>query len=305
MVRGAYNDVFDEGVQMRSGVNMLPTYTNGTGHLFDRLMLSEEKYLKESYAAYEDMTSDALQNWRRLMIGRSRTLWTLVSMGVAGVLPADLVYYEIDGVSNEVILRPDVAVLPAYDSGAPLLLKLASMGSLMASAMAKVLYSTQETTARWHATADCIFSKQESGNSTGGKIVVLQRVIALAVTVLAAMTGTKDDVPLTLPGIPDLPGMQLLFALWCYQQCGEKVGERLCNEPLKEIGVFADVFHCGANTVMRRDHACSVAWFKPLKPAGATSVGTTVSGTNTQPDNSTNSGDATQPRITPLSLRVR
>ncbi|KAH7963264.1 hypothetical protein HPB52_020403 [Rhipicephalus sanguineus] len=237
MVRGAYNDVFAEGVEMRSGVDMLPTYTNGTGHLFDRLTLSDEKYLKESYADYEDMTSDPLQNWRRLMIGRSRTLWTRVSMGVAGVLPAEMLYYEIDGVSNDIILRPDVAVVPAYDSGAPLLLKLASLGSLMASAMAKVLYGTQETTARWHATAHCIFRKQEPGNATGGKIVVLQRVIALAVTVLAAMKATKDDEPLTLPGIPDISGMQLLFALWCYQQCGEKEGERLCNEPLKEIAV--------------------------------------------------------------------
>ncbi|KAL3250025.1 hypothetical protein MRX96_055638 [Rhipicephalus microplus] len=236
-------------------------------------MFSEEKYLTESYALYEDMTSDTLQNWRRLMIGRSRTLWTRVSLGVAGLLPAELLYYEIDGVSNEIILRPDVAVLPVYDSGAPLVLKLASLGSLMASAMAKVLYATQENTARWHATANCIFSKQEqSGNSTGGKIVVLERVIALAVTVLAAMTGTKDDEPLTLPGIADLSGMQLLFALWCYQQCGEKAGERLCNEPIREIGVFADVFHCGANTMMRRGSACSAAWFKPLN-LGSTTPG--------------------------------
>ncbi|KAH8039668.1 hypothetical protein HPB51_008261 [Rhipicephalus microplus] len=84
-------------------------------------------------------------------------------------------------------------------------------------------------------------------------MVILQRVIALAVTVSAAMKVTKYDKPLTVPGLPDLTGLKLLYAVWCYQQCGEPEGSRLCNEPLKEIGVFADCVsvrreHCDAKS---------------------------------------------------------
>ncbi|KAH7963266.1 hypothetical protein HPB52_020405 [Rhipicephalus sanguineus] len=264
MVRGSYDELFAEGDQLRSNVKMLRTYANDTGHVFDLLSLSQEPSLQENYATYEDMTPDPLLNWKRLMTGRSTSLWSHVSMGTAGALPSDLLYYRINGVSNDIILRPDVAVLPAYDSGAPVVLKLASLGSLMASAMAKVLCVTLENTSRWRVAADCMFNEQDHSNDTesaDGKMVILQRVIALAVTVSAAMKATKDDKPLTIPGLPDLTGLQLLYAVWCYQQCGEREGSRLCNEPLKEIGVFADAFRCNANTAMRRAKTCTAKWF--------------------------------------------
>ncbi|XP_075534812.1 neprilysin-1-like [Dermacentor variabilis] len=296
IIRGAYDHVFARSLGMHTNVDMLPSYTKGTGRLFDLLSLSGENYLEESYALYDDMTWDPLENWKRLMVGRSKSLWTRVSMGMARALPSDLLYYEIDGVSNDIILRPDVAVLPGYDSDAPLLLKLASLGSLMASAMAKVLYGTLETTARWHASADCIFSMQQRTNATesGGKIVILERVIALAVTLLAAVTGPKIDQPLTVPGVPNLSDMQLLFTVWCYQQCGEREGERLCNEPLKEVGLFAHAFQCEANTTMKREHACTVAWFKPLTQDSTTPKAAAEPDANVQTEHSKESGVATQ-----------
>ncbi|KAH7966287.1 hypothetical protein HPB49_015027 [Dermacentor silvarum] len=302
MIRGAYDHVFAQGIVTRSSVDMLASYTNGTGRLFELLSLSGEKYLEESYATYDDMTSDPLENWKRLMVGRSKSLWTRVSMGTAGAFPSDLLFYEIDGVSNEIIIRPDVAVLPGYDRDAPRLLKLASLGSLMASAMSKVLYGTQTSTARWHASAECIFSHQKPTNATesGGKIVILQRVIALAVTVLAAVTGPKSDEPLTLPGVPDLSDIQLLFAVWCYQQCGEREGERLCNEPLKEVGLFADTFKCETNTTMRRDYTCTEAWFKPLPQASTTPEVAAEPGAKTQneTEHGTHPGDTTPQEVT-------
>ncbi|KAH7967390.1 hypothetical protein HPB49_024401 [Dermacentor silvarum] len=165
----------------------------------------------------------------------------------------------------------------------------------MASAMAKVLCVTLENTTRWRAAADCIFSLQEPSNDTqsGGKMIILQRVIALAVTVSAAMTGTKgDDKPLTIPGVPDLSGMQLLYAVWCYQQCGERDGARLCNEPLKEIGVFADAFQCDANAMMRRANTCTAKWFNTQLQA------TTVPDDSEQSEGVTQLGETTQSRET-------
>ncbi|XP_075750283.1 uncharacterized protein LOC142816008 [Rhipicephalus microplus] len=266
LVRRSYDDLFAEGDQLRSNVKMLRAYANDTGHVFDLLSLSQERALKENYATYEDMTPDPLLNWKRLMTGRSTSIWSHVSMGTAGALPSDLLYYRIDGVSNDIILRPDVAVLPAYHSGEPVVLKIASLGSLMASAMAKVLCVTLENTARWRAAADCMFNLRDRSNDTesaDAKMVILQRVIALAVTVSAAMKVTKYDKPLTIPGLPDLTGLKLLYAVWCYQQCGEPAGSRLCNEPLKEIGVFADAFQCDANIAMRRARTCTADWFNP------------------------------------------
>ncbi|XP_075535256.1 uncharacterized protein LOC142570824 [Dermacentor variabilis] len=294
MVRESYNHLFAKGDQLRSNVKRLRSYANDTGHVFDLLSLSQESSLQENYATYEDMTSDPLLNWKRLMVGRSTSLWSQVSMETAGVLPSDLLYYRINGVSNDIILRPDVAVLPAYDSGAPLLLKLASLGSLMASAMAKVLCVTLENTARWRKAADCIFSLREPSNDTesGGKMVILQRVIALAVTVSAAMTATKGDKPLTIPGVPDLSGMQLLYAVWCYQQCGEREGGRLCNEPLKEIGVFADAFQCDANAMMKRANTCTAKWFNTQLQA------TAVPEDSAQSEGVTKLTDTTQARET-------
>ncbi|XP_065297918.1 neprilysin-1-like [Dermacentor albipictus] len=293
-VRESYNHLFAKGDQLRSNVKRLRSYANDTGHVFDLLSLSQERSLEENYATYEDMTSDPLLNWKRLMVGRSTSLWNHVSMETAGVLPSDLLYYRIDGVSNDIILRPDVAVLPAYDSRAPLLLKLASLGSLMASAMAKVLCVTLENTARWRKAADCIFSLREPSNDTesGGKMVILQRVIALAVTVSAAMTATKGDKPLTIPGVPDLSGMQLLYVVWCYQQCGEREGGRLCNEPLKEIGVFADAFRCGANATMKRANTCTAKWFNTQLQS------TTMPEDSAQSENVTQLGNTTQARNT-------
>ncbi|KAL1435558.1 hypothetical protein MTO96_000215 [Rhipicephalus appendiculatus] len=293
MVRGSYDDLFAEGDQLRSNVKMLRTYANDTGHVFDLLSLSQERALQENYATYEDMTPDPLLNWKRLMTGRSTSLWSHVSMGTAGALPSDLLYYRINGVSNDIILRPDVAVLPAYDSSAPVVLKLASMGSLMASAMAKVLCVTLENTARWRAAADCMFNLQDHSNETesaDGKMVILQRVIALAVTVSAAMKATKDDKPLTIPGLPDLIGSKLLYAVWCYQQCGEAEGSRLCNEPIKEIGVFADAFQCDANNAMRRAKTCTTKWFnKQLRGTTVPDDTPSHSGNTTKLDNTTES----------------
>ncbi|KAL3250032.1 hypothetical protein MRX96_055644 [Rhipicephalus microplus] len=284
LVRRSYDDLFAEGDQLRSNVKMLRAYANDSGHVFDLLSLSQERALKENYATYEDMTPDPLLNWKRLMTGRSTSLWSHVSMGTAGALPSDLLYYRIDGVSNDIILRPDVAVLPAYDSGEPVVLKIASLGSLMASAMAKVLCVTLENTARWRAAADCMFNLRDHSNDTesaDAKMVILQRVIALAVTVSAAMKVTKYDKPLTVPGLPDLTGLKLLYAVWCYQQCGEPAGSRLCNEPLKEIGVFADAFQCDANIAMRRARTCTVNWFNPKLR------GTTVPDDTTRPSGNT------------------
>ncbi|KAH8039667.1 hypothetical protein HPB51_008260 [Rhipicephalus microplus] len=96
LVRRSYDDLFAEGDQLRSNVKMLRAYANDTGHVFDLLSLSQERALKENYATYEDMTPDPLLNWKRLMTGRSTSLWSHVSMGTAGALPSDLLYYRID-----------------------------------------------------------------------------------------------------------------------------------------------------------------------------------------------------------------
>ncbi|XP_037561551.1 uncharacterized protein LOC119440741 [Dermacentor silvarum] len=68
MVRESYNQLFAKGDQLHSNVKRLHSYANDTGHVFDLLSLSQESSLQENYATYEDMTSDPLLNWKRLMV---------------------------------------------------------------------------------------------------------------------------------------------------------------------------------------------------------------------------------------------
>ncbi|KAH7981512.1 hypothetical protein HPB49_025096 [Dermacentor silvarum] len=270
-VRRSYSSVFADINSLQSSVRMLPSYANSTGRIFELLQLTEEHSLEENYAHYEDMTSDPLENWRRLVRGRSSSFWSRVSMGTADALPSDLLYYEVESMFYDFSLRPDVAVLPAYDIRAPILLKLASLGSLMASAMAKVLYASQMNKKNWHATAECILQQpmqkqQQQNNNTHdaetGQVVFLERAIAIAVIDSAARSQVEEsESAVALPGMPELPGMKLLYAVWCYQQCGEKEGKRLCNEPLKELSFFGDTFKCGPDAAMRKSDPCTAAWF--------------------------------------------
>ncbi|XP_070386617.1 uncharacterized protein [Dermacentor albipictus] len=265
-VRRSYNSVFADINNLQSSVHMLPSYANSTGRVFELLQLTEERSLEENYAHYEDMTSDPLENWRRLVRGRSSSFWTHVSMGTADSLPSHLLYYEVVSLSYDFSLRPDVAVLPAYDRSAPILLKLASLGSLMASAMAKVLYAAQMNPKNWYATAECILQQQQQQSDTQnagtGQVVFLERVISMAVIDSAVRSQVEEsESAVALPGMPELSGMKLLYALWCYQQCGEKEGKLLCNEPLKELSFFGDTFKCSTDAAMRKSAPCTAGWF--------------------------------------------
>ncbi|KAH6948497.1 hypothetical protein HPB50_024898 [Hyalomma asiaticum] len=263
-VRLAYGHVFADVHGLRSSVQMLPSYSNSTGRIFELLQLSDERALEENYAHYEDMTSDPLENWRRLVRGRRRSFWSSVSMGTVDTLPSGLLYYEVESISYDFSLRPDVAVLPAYDRTTPVLIKLASLGSLMASAMAKVLYTTQMSKKKWHSAAACILPQNSTESSEAGQIVLLQRVIAMAVIDSVARAHLEESDSVALPGMAHLTGMKLLYAVWCYQQCGEEEGKRLCNEPLREHGFFGDTFKCDADAAMRKPSACTAGWFNVL-----------------------------------------
>ncbi|KAH7983537.1 hypothetical protein HPB52_012454 [Rhipicephalus sanguineus] len=232
-----------------------------SGRIFELLQLSDADSLEANYARYEDMTTDPLENWRRLVRGRSSSFWSSVSMGTADTLPSDLLYYEVESISHDFSLRPDVAVLPAYDRTTPLLLKLASLGALMASAMAKVLYSVQMSKKDWSAAATCILQQNGTDSSDLGQFVYLERVIAMAVIESAARAQWEEIKSVALPGLTYLSGMKLLYAIWCYQQCGEKDGKRLCNEPLRELSFFGDTFKCEPDAAMRKPIACTSEWF--------------------------------------------
>ncbi|KAL1426677.1 hypothetical protein MTO96_018146 [Rhipicephalus appendiculatus] len=192
-VRQSYSDVFADVHGLRSSVQVLPSYSNSTGRIFELLQLSNEHSLEANYARYEDMTTDPLENWRRLVRGRSSSFWSSVSMGTADTLPSDLLYYEVESISHDFSLRPDVAVLPAYDRTNPLLLKLASLGALMASAMAKVLYSAQISKKDWSAAARCILQQNSKDSSETGQLVYLERVIAMANPAGNSESGNGDS----------------------------------------------------------------------------------------------------------------
>ncbi|KAK8770679.1 hypothetical protein V5799_012857 [Amblyomma americanum] len=258
-VRDAYDSLFTD-IDRQPNVKRLPSYSTDTGRVFDLLRLFDAKSLERNYAIYADMTSDPLVNWKQLMLGRASSFWTHVTMGTGGVLPTELIFYEIDSLSYDFSLRPDVAVVPTYGSSTPEELKLASLGFVMASAMAEILYTTQANASVWNETATCLLEQQNSANGTEVQpIVLLERLVALAAIVSASSANNGSTSH--LPGLAEFAGRKLLYVAWCYQYCGEKAGRLLCNEPLKELSVFADTFQCDTSAAMRKTDPCTSSWF--------------------------------------------
>ncbi|KAH9372696.1 hypothetical protein HPB48_007777 [Haemaphysalis longicornis] len=263
-VRGAYATLLAESEAFRPNMSALPSYATNSGRVFDLFRVSGDAALEERYAQYEDMTSDPLENWKRLRVGLTKSFYGHVTMDSAGAAVKTVRFFTLDYVNFDFTLRPDVAVLPFFDSSLPAELKLAGLGSITASAMAETLHAslgwTQPASHAWNETHACMHAHGLPPR-TSSESDLLKRTLALAAVVTALKKPTDGAAPLVLRDVPELSGIQLLFAAWCNLKCGEAYGRQLCNEPVRELRSFADTFHCGADAKMRKTTTCTARWF--------------------------------------------
>ncbi|XP_077552175.1 uncharacterized protein LOC144166550 [Haemaphysalis longicornis] len=261
-VRGAYAKLLAESEAFRPNISVLPSYASNSGRVFDLFRVSGDATLEEHYAQYEDMTSDPLENWKRLRVGLTKSFYGHVTMDSAGAAVKTVRFFTLDYVNFDFTLRPDVAVLPFFDPSLPAELKLAGLGLITASAMAETLHAslgrTQPASHAWNETHACMHSH---GLRTSSEPDLLKRTVALAAVVTALNKPTDGAAPLVLRDVPELSGIQLLFAAWCNLKCGDAYGQKLCNEPVRELRSFAETFHCGADAKMRKATTCTAGWF--------------------------------------------
>ncbi|XP_077552302.1 uncharacterized protein LOC144166639 [Haemaphysalis longicornis] len=255
-VRGAYGDLFDRSEYFRTITKSLPSYISDAGHVLDLFQASDDTALEKKYCHYGDMTSDPLENWRKLRIGLTNSFLGDVTMDSAGTAIEGLRYYISDNLNFDFTLRPDVAVIPFFDPSLPVELKLAGLGSIMASAITDSFYATQHmwtppSLEAWNQRIACM---QERGlpEWSVNEIDLLKRTVALE-TVVKALGNSSDG----LKDLPELSGTRLLFVAWCHLQCGDSLGRQLCNEPILELNSFGDAFKCDVRARMRANWRCT------------------------------------------------
>ncbi|KAH9383199.1 hypothetical protein HPB48_024034 [Haemaphysalis longicornis] len=235
-VRRAYGKLFTHS--FRPDMSFLPSYEVYSGQVFKLLHLTDDSTLEEHYANYEDMTKDPLLNWRRLRTGLTNSFPGDVTMDPPGAVIKSLRFFMIDLYSFGFHLRPDVSVLPFFDPSLPFALKMAGLGTIMASAMVDVLlipkigWSEREFY-EWNSSQACMHDAEPRLHAD-----LLKRTVALA-TVASALKPLTDKFPPILNGEPPMSGAKLLFIAWCHLKCGEDDAQQLCNEPLRELNFFS------------------------------------------------------------------
>ncbi|XP_077560691.1 uncharacterized protein LOC144175479 [Haemaphysalis longicornis] len=265
-VRGTYDTLFAHSEVFHPDTGLLPSYAVDSGQVFKLLLMPDLYTLEEHYANYEDMTEDPLVNWRRLRTGLTKSLYGKVTMNSAGDVIKSVQFFTIVDYKNDFILRPDVAALPFFDPGLPSQLKLAGVGSIMASAMVDILRTREfagslRDLAEWNKSHACMHHPGLP-DWTPGQHDLLKRTVALAAIVSASKKSYDEDSLMALKDVPQLSGAQLLFAAWCHLMCGEEFGQQLCNEPLGELQSFFETFKCNASAKLRKTKICTAGWFK-------------------------------------------
>ncbi|KAH9383197.1 hypothetical protein HPB48_024032 [Haemaphysalis longicornis] len=258
-VRGAYGKLFAHS--FRPDISLLPSYEVNSGRVFKLLHLTDDSTLEEHYVNYKDMTEDPLVNWRRLRTGLTKSFPGDVTMDSPGAVIKSLRFFMIDLYRFGFHLRPDVSVLPFFDPSLPSALKLAGLGTIMASAMVEVLLIPK---IGWSEREFYEWNKSHACMHAGLRLHadLLKRTVALA-TVASVLKPLTDKFGPILKGEPDMSGAKLLFIAWCHLTCGEKEAQQLCNEPLRELNVFFDTFECHRPSErMTKANKCTDGWFE-------------------------------------------
>ncbi|KAH9372631.1 hypothetical protein HPB48_016325 [Haemaphysalis longicornis] len=261
-VRGAYGKLFARTGNFSKMANLLPSYSTDSGHVLDFL---DDATLEERYYHYEAMTTDPLDNWRRLKTGLESSVHGDVTMDAPGDVINHLRFYIPLNPHQDFILRPDVAVLPYFDPRMPPVLKLAGLGSIMAYAMTDAIYAakynwTDGERKTWDSSISCIRHWVSSvSDSPEGQLDLLKRTLALATVVLAQqkLAVESESGAIVLKDLPELSGTQLLFVAWCHLECGKKHGLRRCNVPVEDLPSFAEAFKCKEGARMRAFELCT------------------------------------------------
>ncbi|KAH9372576.1 hypothetical protein HPB48_016478 [Haemaphysalis longicornis] len=260
-VRGAYGKLFARSGNFNKIVNLLPSYSTDSGRVLDFFRVLDDVTLDRRYAHYEDMTSDPLDNWRRLRIGLTKSFYGDVTMDAAGDVIKRLRLYTCDNLNLDFALRPDVAVIPFFGTRMPAVLKLAGLGSIMASAMTDAVYAakykwTQRDIDAWNRSSACMKQKGLPDGS-GNEFDPLKRTLALAAVVMAQEKVTGESGAVVLRDLLELSSTQLLFAAWCHLECGKAFGPKLCNDPIRELPSFGEAFKCSADAPMGTNSPCT------------------------------------------------
>ncbi|XP_077564259.1 uncharacterized protein LOC144179685 [Haemaphysalis longicornis] len=266
-VHNAYEkDLFAGSAVFPVSIGKLLAYDYSGGQVFRLLNVSDDSTLDKHYAKYEDMTDDPLVNWKRLRTGLTQSSYGDVTMTSAGAVIKSVRFFTIDPYRLDFALRPDLAVLPFFDSSLPPVLKLAGLGPILASAIIETLRAgkigwSQRESVAWNEARDCIRGRGTQPWASN-RPDLLEGTVALA-AVASALKKTPDS-PRALKDVAGLSNpLQVLFTAWCHLKCGGDYGQELCNEPLKELNAFFDAFQCGGRDGMRKQsEKCTAGWFQ-------------------------------------------
>ncbi|KAH8033470.1 hypothetical protein HPB51_013273 [Rhipicephalus microplus] len=257
-----------EGNLFPSEVQM-SAYENSAGAVFEYVDRSSSIYLTRVFSAYTDMSPLLSKTWEAINKGFFSVLpsdvspWPMRVVRDARTNRKITLLTSLNIASGKFSLMPYAFDFPVYQLQAPLSIRYGSLGSVISSSMAAMLFANIST---WNETyksevmqeITCFFRRSfDSWDS----ISPVERAIIYRMASVGALWEAyrfaRNSTEEYLSGHENIRSDQLFFFFWCYLQCGEPAGEHSCDGPLKHLPAFSHTFKCSKGSPMSMKWRCS------------------------------------------------
>ncbi|CAN7989849.1 unnamed protein product, partial [Ixodes pacificus] len=259
-IRMAYDQIISDNGRFKYKFNA-PTYVDGTGRVLDFITKSDPDFVENSFRLYGNMTTSFVQNWKsanRGFLRAKRTDVTTISHQFSKMKSP----YEVIHEESDFRLHPQVAsALSPKELDAPLGLMLGVLGSVISLALGEILLESknewdQDMWSEIQKQAKCVLGKNTSLEDLDAiETELLTRVLSLQ-ALLVSFNSAEKVPDVMIDNFPYLSGVQLLFMVWCFGQCGEVLGREMCNKPLMEVTLFSKSFDCPLGSTMQKQKPC-------------------------------------------------